>query len=72
MVVRCILVQADELSGLVVTAGEEVCSGAARRAKLRSAASAAVRVLELEDKDIGPELFTLLNQVCVRNKQNPR
>eukprot|EP00752_Nemacystus_decipiens_P018211 g16340.t1 len=54
--------QAEELSKLVVTAGEEVCSGTARRAKLRSAASAAVRVLELEDKDVGPELSTLLNQ----------
>lgn len=58
-----LLVQAEELSKLVVAAGEEVCAGAARRAKLRSAASAAVRVLELEDKDIAPELATLLNQV---------
>lgn len=57
--------QAEELSRLVVAAGEEVTAGAARRAKLRSAASAAVRVLELDDADVGPELATLLNQVFV-------
>lgn len=55
--------QAEQLSSIVLTAGEEVCSGAVRRAKLRTAAIAAVRVLELADKDIGPELATLLHQV---------
>lgn len=55
--------QAEELSKLVVAAREEVTTGAGRRAKLRSAASAAVRVLELTDADIGPGLATLLYQV---------
>lgn len=55
--------QAEELSKLVIAAREEVTSGIGRRAKLRSAASAAVRVLELKDKDIRPGLSTLLNQV---------
>ena len=40
-------------------------TGVARRAKLRSAASAAVRVLELTTKDIGPDLATLLEQVLL-------
>ena len=57
--------QAEQLSSIVLTAGEEVCSGAVRRARLRTAAIAAVRVLELADKDIGPELATLLHQVNV-------
>eukprot|EP00903_Cladosiphon_okamuranus_P005837 g5778.t1 len=56
--------QAEGLSKLVVAAGGEVCAGTSRRAKLRSAASAAVRVLELEDKNIGPDLSTLLNQTA--------
>lgn len=47
----------------MLTAGDAASTGAARRAKLRSAASAAVRVLELTSKDIGPDLATLLNQV---------
>lgn len=55
--------QAEELAKLVLTASDEVSTGAARRAKLRSAAAAAVRVLEITDKDIGPKLKTLLTQV---------
>ncbi|CAB1108713.1 unnamed protein product [Ectocarpus sp. CCAP 1310/34] len=54
--------QAEELSKLVLSASEEVSAGAARRAKLRSAASAAVRVLDLPDEDIGSELASLLNE----------
>ena len=57
------IVQAEQLAAMVLTAGEEVSAGAARRAKLRAAASAAVRVLELTEKDIGPNLAILLRQV---------
>lgn len=55
--------QAAELAKLVSAASEEVCAGVARRAKLRSAALAAVRVLELAAKDIGSDLAILLRQV---------
>lgn len=47
----------------MLSASEEVSAGAARRAKLRSAASAAVRVLDLPDEDVGSELARLLNEV---------
>ena len=56
---------AEELSKLVMAASEEVTAGIGRRAKLRSAASAAVRVLELKDRDISPGLSTLLHQVLL-------
>lgn len=57
------LTQAEQLSKLVVSASEDVSFGASRRAKLRSAATAAVRVLELTGEDISPDLAKLLNQV---------
>lgn len=49
-----------------------MCAGAARRAKLRSAASAAIRVLGLEGGDIGFDLSTLLNQVCAATARSLR